>query len=842
VHASREIVSLLDSDANSGTAVKTGGAASVQTGGWLGLSGANPQFSRLWGLTSFDPSHPASSLDTAFSQLGRDGSLSLLGQPLFAALDDSVSEPHTPPLPLPVPADPSPPAATGGVSPSPAAATGGISPAPANASPAPSSSAAPAGLTTAAASSQPSATTGSDALAGPGATSAVSVAGDSSDGLAAASTASSGDGGSGDGGSGDGGSGDGGSGDGGSGGGGTVTLTANDPYAAEAASSLANEPPRARDDNYYAVTGSLLVVSAAEGVLANDQDPDGDPLTAVLESGPATAAEFTLNADGSFVYRSLAGAEGRDEFTYRAHDGQAASDPARVRIELGGGQNTPPVAADDFYEISHNTIPTILTVPPIGVLLNDDDPEGGTLTAILDAGPTNGTLNEFDSDGSFEYKPNASFVGLDTFTYHANDGLADSNIATVTIEVAPKVDLDIGGVTEVTEYTVGGLVVRNTDGNNAPRKTITLDSTAATGNVTLTRSSSKVKVFTAASGGTEIAFNGTDNKFPVGDLPKNLYVEGATQSATMRDVTLTLTHDDDDSDEVKFTVLWVTLSTKHSGSVANDDSVKTRYNSVKVPPSSNLGFQLSVFGKIYLPEGSFLTLNTEFIGSVKPSNFKPADFGGSMKLKRETVATIGNVAGKRFSGPPPNGNQDSEDALAGDDTSLDIWRDDKPQSGGSGGKIYDFDGPGLNAFSSQTQNLIHRFRVNFKFWATYEGTRSSLKKAWYTRMSYKLTGSTDSGTAESATANTLTDTDKNWAANTWVPGAIWIKAGTGAPQHRRIIANTATKITVAEDWVPALDATSQYWVINKTTWVQHNDVAGDNKNADGSTNITWDLQ
>ena len=42
------------------------------------------------------------------------------------------------------------------------------------------------------------------------------------------------------------------------------------------------------------------------------------------------------------------------------------------------------------------------------------------------------TLN---ADGSFTYTPNANFNGTDSFTYKANDGTADSNVATVTITV-----------------------------------------------------------------------------------------------------------------------------------------------------------------------------------------------------------------------------------------------------------------------------------------------------------------------------------------------------------------------------------------------------------------------
>ena len=55
--------------------------------------------------------------------------------------------------------------------------------------------------------------------------------------------------------------------------------------------------------------------------------------------------------------------------------------------------------------------------------------------------PTNGTL-VLNSDGSFTYTPNADFSGTDTFTYFANDGTANSNLAaTVTITVNPVNDL-----------------------------------------------------------------------------------------------------------------------------------------------------------------------------------------------------------------------------------------------------------------------------------------------------------------------------------------------------------------------------------------------------------------
>src|SRR5262249_56011016 len=62
------------------------------------------------------------------------------------------------------------------------------------------------------------------------------------------------------------------------------------------------------------------------------------------------------------------------------------------------------------------------------------DVDGGSLTAAVIAGPANGTL-DLNKDGTFTYTPDANFSGTDSFTYKANDGLADSNVATVTISV-----------------------------------------------------------------------------------------------------------------------------------------------------------------------------------------------------------------------------------------------------------------------------------------------------------------------------------------------------------------------------------------------------------------------
>src|SRR5262249_57269717 len=62
--------------------------------------------------------------------------------------------------------------------------------------------------------------------------------------------------------------------------------------------------------------------------------------------------------------------------------------------------------------------------------------------AVLVSGPAHGSLT-LNADGSFTYTPNADYNGPDSFAYRANDGAADSNVATVSIAVVPVNDAPV---------------------------------------------------------------------------------------------------------------------------------------------------------------------------------------------------------------------------------------------------------------------------------------------------------------------------------------------------------------------------------------------------------------
>ncbi len=105
----------------------------------------------------------------------------------------------------------------------------------------------------------------------------------------------------------------------------------------------------------------------------------------------------------------------------------------------------PPIARDDGYATDEDTT---LVVPALtGVLANDEDRSPpDSLTALLVSSPTNGTLTNFESDGSFSYVPVANFSGVDGFTYEAVDGSTGiSTQATVVLTVDPVNDAPIAG-------------------------------------------------------------------------------------------------------------------------------------------------------------------------------------------------------------------------------------------------------------------------------------------------------------------------------------------------------------------------------------------------------------
>lgn len=187
-----------------------------------------------------------------------------------------------------------------------------------------------------------------------------------------------------------------------------------------------NDLPRGVADEFsLQIDGGRQV--ASPGVLANDQDPDRDPLTAKLGTN-VQHGTLTFTSDGAFEYTPFAGWSGTDSFDYTCSDGFGESEPATVSLVVIGPYA--PVAADDAF--TSNSGHNVVVAAP-GVLANDSD--GNTediLSAVLASAPSTGSL-ELAADGSFEYTPPIGYREPVTFTYRATDGGLESAVATVTL-------------------------------------------------------------------------------------------------------------------------------------------------------------------------------------------------------------------------------------------------------------------------------------------------------------------------------------------------------------------------------------------------------------------------
>jgi len=274
-----------------------------------------------------------------------------------------------------------------------------------------------------------------------------------------------------------------------------------------------NQIPTATSDSYSTAAGTALTISAP-GVLTNDTDPQGDSLTATIATQPAHGT-VTLASDGSFTYTPTSGFSGSDSFTYTASDGTKTTSPATVTITVNH-VNQAPTAAADSYNVTQDTA---FTSNPPGVLTNDADPDGDTLSASVVTPPANGTLS-LNTDGSFTYTPNSGFAGSDTFTYRASDGTLTSD-AVVTLLVsapnhAPVAAADSYTMAQDATLTVPaerGVLANDTDIDNNTLHAILVQQ-PANGSATLNDDGSFTYVPTAGFSGTDTftyqASDGTD--------------------------------------------------------------------------------------------------------------------------------------------------------------------------------------------------------------------------------------------------------------------------------------------------------------------------------------------
>jgi hypothetical protein len=182
---------------------------------------------------------------------------------------------------------------------------------------------------------------------------------------------------------------------------------------------------------------SLVLAPGDVPVISYRQDSPIEQHVAVVRCGSVNCASGnvirTIDADLAPSTSLRLDASGNPVISYAV--GNTGSDLRLAHCDdpFCSPPNSPPVAGTDTYSTDENTL---LIEPAPGVLGNDTDTDGDTLSAVLVSSPSHGTVT-LNADGSFTYTPAAGYSGPDSFTYKAGDGAASSEPATVTITVTP---------------------------------------------------------------------------------------------------------------------------------------------------------------------------------------------------------------------------------------------------------------------------------------------------------------------------------------------------------------------------------------------------------------------
>lgn len=187
-----------------------------------------------------------------------------------------------------------------------------------------------------------------------------------------------------------------------------------------------NRAPEPADDAAATEEGQAVVID----VLANDTDPDGDPLTVVGTTDPLNGTA-SVNADSTVTYQPDPAFTGVDSFDYEVCDPEGACGTATVDVTVDAAPNDPPTANDDAATTSEGQ-PIV-----IPVLANDSDPENEALSVGGFGQGANGTVTD-NGDGTLTYAPDGGFSGTDSFGYEACDPHAACDDATVTVTVTAE--------------------------------------------------------------------------------------------------------------------------------------------------------------------------------------------------------------------------------------------------------------------------------------------------------------------------------------------------------------------------------------------------------------------
>ena len=182
---------------------------------------------------------------------------------------------------------------------------------------------------------------------------------------------------------------------------------------------------RVNTNENVAVSGALSATDSNNNILVCSLASNCTKGTAVITNASTGAYHYTPNAN----------ATGSDSFTFRVNDGQLNSNIATVTVNITL-VNVAPLASNATLNTNEDTIANGSLAATDG----DTDPLIYSIVNIASQGVVT-LINS--STGAYTYTPNANVTGTDNFTFKVNDGMVDSNIASVSVSIAAVNDVPV---------------------------------------------------------------------------------------------------------------------------------------------------------------------------------------------------------------------------------------------------------------------------------------------------------------------------------------------------------------------------------------------------------------
>ena len=235
----------------------------------------------------------------------------------------------------------------------------------------------------------------------------------------------------------------------------SVTVTASDGNGGTVSSTfiwtVINPAPTAVNDTASTTEDTPVIIS----VLANDADPDGDPLTVVSATAPN--GTVIINADGTIAYTPNANFNGTDTITYTISDGQGGTSVATVTISVAVANDAPQVDAPLGNQSNADADPVL-----VPTAANFSDLDGDTLTFSVAGLPAGLTIDPATGVISGTIDNSASQVagGIYTVSVTVNDGNGGTATSTFTWTVtnpAPTATNDVASTAEDTPVIIAVL-------------------------------------------------------------------------------------------------------------------------------------------------------------------------------------------------------------------------------------------------------------------------------------------------------------------------------------------------------------------------------------------------